>query len=167
MKLNKYVLATAAFTGLLCGLWGGWFATFIGLSAWAGFAGCTAYFASGKSDLGGILMAAVTTTIGVFYGWLMVAGAEYFGGGDTMYVVSIGALVMAIVLMGQIKWTAFVPGIFVGCYTFFAIPDGNWKLLGLSLLAGVVLGFLCDWGGRKLFAAWEPKSSKKVSKARA
>ena len=70
-KLNKYVVGTAAFTGLLCGLWGG-FSGDIGLSAWAGFAGCTAYFASGRSGIGGIMMTAVTTLIGVLYGWLML-----------------------------------------------------------------------------------------------
>lgn len=160
MKLNKYIIATAAFTGLLCGLWGG-FSGVIGLSAWAGFAGCTAYFASGRQNLSGIAMTTVTTMLGVLFGWMMLNGAGALGGSNGAFALAIGALVMVIVLMGQIKWTAFVPGIFVGCYTFFAMPNNDWKLLGLSLLAGVALGFLCDWGGRTLFAGWEPKKTNK------
>ena len=160
-KLNKYVVGTAAFTGLLCGLWGG-FSGDIGLSAWAGFAGCTAYFASGRSGIGGIMMTAVTTLIGVLYGWLMLNGAVEIGGSGPAFALTIGILVMAIVLMGQIKWTAFVPGIFVGCYSFFAIENNDWKLLCVSLLAGVALGFLCDKGGSLVFAKWAPKKSAKA-----
>ena len=159
MKLNKYIVATAAFTGLLCGLWGG-FSGVIGLSAWAGFAGCTAYFASVRQGLGGILMTAVTTMIGVLYGWLMLNGAISMGGSEWAFTLAIGVLVMCIVLMGQIKWTSFVPGIFVGCYSYFAILNNDWVLLCWSLLAGVALGFLCDWGGRMLFAGWKPKDKK-------
>ena len=87
MKLNKYIVGTAAFTGLLCGLWCG-FAGVFGLIAWSGFA---------------------------------------------------------------------------GCYSFFALrsPSTDWKILALSILAGILLGFICDWGERMLFASWQPKKSKK------
>lgn len=163
MKLNKYTIATAAFTGLLCGVWGG-FAGVVGLSAWAGFAGCTAYFASGRKNFAGISMTAITTLIGVLYGWLMFNGALQFGGSNAAFAVSIGVLVMCIVLMGQIKLTAFVPGIFVGCYSFFAIANNDWKTLAASLIAGAVLGLACDWGGRTLFASWEPVKSKRKRK---
>lgn len=155
MKFNKYILATALFTGLLCGVWGG-FAGLVGLSAWAGFAGCTAYFASGRSGINGVAMTVVTTLVGVLYGWLMLVGGQYLGGNEAAFAVSIGALVACIVLMGQIPWTAFVPGIFVGCYSFFAITNNDWRLLSASLVAGVVLGFVCDRGGRLLFASWAP-----------
>lgn len=164
MKFNKYVLATALFTGLLCGIWGGFSGNF-GLLAWAGFAGCTAYFASGRSGVGGVLMSIVTTLIGVAYGWLMVVGAQQLGGSEIAFTISVGLLVACIVLMGQIKWTSFVPGIFVGCYSYFALADGNWQMLSISLVLGVILGFVCDIGGRKLFAKWQPKPVKTKRRA--
>lgn len=162
--MNKYVFATAAFTGLLCGLWGG-YAGLIGLSAWAGFAGCTAYFASGRRFIKGSLLTLITTFIGVLFGWLMLDGANRLGGSAPAFALAIGVLVMCIVLMGQIKWTSFVPGMFVGCYSFFAIENNNWQLLLASLAAGILLGLLCDWGGSMLFAKWQPKA--KATKKRA
>lgn len=164
--MGKYVIATAAFTGLLCGIWGG-FAGLVGLSAWAGFAGCTAYFASGRHKFDGLIMTLITTSIGVLYGWLMLEGANYLGGSESAFALSIGVLVMFIVLMGQIKLTAFVPGIFVGCYSFFAIENNNWQLLLASLAAGAVLGVLCDWGGNALFGHLKPKTKAKTKRATA
>ena len=67
--------------------------------------------------------------------------------------VAVGAIVTLIVLMGAVRWLAFVPGIFVGCYSTFAI-EGDWKLLGLSLVAGAVLGLLCDRGGGRAVKAF-------------
>ncbi len=122
-----------------------------------------AYFASGLSNFKGIAMTAVTTMIGVLCGWLMLEGAVALGGSEIAFSLTIGILVMCIVLMGQVKWTSFVPGMFVGFYSFFALrsPSTDWKILALSILAGILLGFICDWGGRMLFASWQPKKSKK------
>lgn len=111
------------------------------------------------------MMTLITTFVGVLYGWLMLEGANYLGGSEMAFTLFIGVLVMLIVLMGQIKLTAFVPGIFVGCYSFFAIENNNWQLLLASLAAGAVLGVLCDWGGNVLFGHLKPKT--KAKKARA
>ena len=48
---------------------------------------------------------------------------------------------------------AFVPGIFVGCYSTFAI-NADWRLLSASLVAGAVLGLLCDRGGALAGRLW-------------
>lgn len=151
-----YTLGTAAVTGVLCGLWGGYAGT-IGLVAWAGFASTTAYFATGMRYLSGFFMTVVTTMFGVGFAWLMLQGAEILGGSDAAYALAVGIFVMCIVLMGQIKWTGYVPGIFVGTYSLFAMPDNNVQLLILSLLAGSVLGLACDWLGKALFVKYAPK----------
>lgn len=67
--------------------------------------------------------------------------------------IAVGAIVTVIVLLGAVKWLAFVPGMFVGCYSTFAI-NADWQLLGLSLVAGAVLGMLCDWGADLVVARW-------------
>ena len=156
-----YTLGTAAVTGILCGLWGG-YAGAIGLVAWAGFASTTAYFATGMRFLSGFFMTVITTLFGVFFAWLMIGGAEMLGGSDGAYAFAVGVFVMCIVLMGQVKWTAFVPGIFVGTFSLFAMPDNNVLLLVLSLLAGAILGLACDWLGKAIFAKYAPKMTEKV-----
>lgn len=64
-----------------------------------------------------------------------------------------GVIVGLIVLMGSVPWPAYVPGIFVGCYSTFAI-NADWKFLGASLIAGAVLGLLCDKGGELAVAVF-------------
>ncbi|MET8468764.1 DUF1097 domain-containing protein [Streptomyces sp. NPDC006422] len=154
--MNRYVLCTALFTGLLCGLWGG-FAGTLGLSAWAGFAGCTAYFACDERLLPGAALTLTSSYAGVLCAWLMIRGAETLGSTDSSYALTVGALVTCIVLLGRFRWTSFVPGTFVGCYSLFAIEHNATTLLLTSLAAGILLGLLCDGGGSKLFARWRPE----------
>lgn len=142
--MNRNLALAAVVTGILCGAWAG-VAPLLSLSIWAGFAGCTAYFASGRHGSSGLLITVATTFVGVVTALGMIAGSDLIGP-PIGTALAVGAIVTLIVLMGAVKWLAFVPGIFVGCYSTFAI-DGDWLLLGLSLLAGAVLGLLCDWGG--------------------
>ena len=107
-------------------------------------------------------MTIATTLVGVGFAWLMIQGAEILGGSNGAYAFAVGVFVMCIVLMGQIKWTAFVPGMFVGTFSLFAMPDNNVLLLVLSLLAGAVLGLACDWLGAKVFAKFAPQEAEKV-----
>jgi hypothetical protein len=74
----------------------------------------------------------------------MIEGSDFIGP-PLGTAVAVGAVVTLIVMMGAVKFLAFVPGIFVGCYSTFAI-NADWRLLGASLIAGAVLGMLCDWG---------------------
>lgn len=142
MKRNLVIAAVV--TGILCGAWAG-VAPLVNLSIWAGFAGCTAYFASGKRGLTGLGLTLSTTLVGVLTALAMIAGSDLIGP-PFGTAVAVGAIVAGIVLMGAVKWLAFVPGIFVGCYSTFAI-NADWKLLAFSLIAGTVLGLLCDKGG--------------------
>lgn len=154
--MKRNLVLAAVVTGILCGVWAG-VAPLVNLSIWAGFAGCTAYFASGKNGVNGLLLTISTTFVGVGTALAMIAGSDVIGP-PFGTAVAVGGIVALIVLMGAVRWLAFVPGIFVGCYSTFAI-EGDWKLLGLSLLAGAVLGLLCDWGGGravKTFGEPEP-----------
>lgn len=142
--MNRSLLAAAVATGILCGIWAGT-APLMGLSIWAGFAGCTAFFASGRDGFRGMLLTIATTLVGVLTALAMI----YFGdliGGAVGTGIAVGVIVIVIVLMGAVPWLAFVPGIFVGCYSTFAI-NADWMLLSLSLIAGAILGALCKWGG--------------------
>lgn len=145
--MNRSLLAAAIATGILCGLWAG-LAPLVGLSIWAGFAGCTAFFASGKPGLKGVGLTLATTIVGVGTALAMIWLGDIIGA-PAGTGIAVGLIVAVIVLMGSVPWLAFVPGIFVGCYSTFAI-NADWQLLIASLVAGVVLGWLCQLGSKAL-----------------
>lgn len=147
-NMSKSLFIAAIFTGLLCGLWAG-FGEKLGLNVWAGFAGCTAYFASGKSRLHGVMLTMATNLLGVAFGMGMVwigNNLSTFLPTEIATTIGVGILVAAIVCCAATNWFSFVPGIFVGCYSLFAI-NLDWVTLVLSLIAGVILGVVCDIGG--------------------
>lgn len=148
ITMTKSLLASAIFTGIFCGIWAGWAGVFE-LSVWAGFAGCTAYFASGRRQLEGVAMTIATNLLGMVFGLLMVWMSNALSPAvsqNTATAIGVGFFVACIVCCAAINWFAFVPGIFVGCYSLFAI-NLDWQTLALSLIAGVILGVLCDQGG--------------------
>ena len=141
--MNRNLVLAAIVTGILCGAWAG-LAPLVGLSIWAGFAGCTAYFALGTPGLKGLALTLSTTLVGILTALGMIALGDLIGT-PAGTGIAVGVIVAIIVLMGAVKWLAFVPGIFVGCYSTFAI-DADWRLLASSLVAGAVLGLLCQRG---------------------
>jgi hypothetical protein len=58
MRAMNILLCIALTTGILSGLWG-WVAVSLGLLSWAGFLGCTAYFACPQGGVKGCLSLAV------------------------------------------------------------------------------------------------------------
>lgn len=158
--MNKTLIAIALVTGVLCGLWAGAAPAF-NLSVWAGFAGCTTYFACGQQGWSGLRMALLTNLLGVLGGYVMFAGSGVLGqfmpnGVAVGLIVSV--LVVLMVFCSAVDAISFVPGIFVGCFSFFAI-DANWQLLLPSIIAGAFLGAACERGGTWLGQQWEGPSS--------
>ena len=64
MKRMSSLFALSLVTAVLCGIWS-FAAEAVGLPSWAGFAGCTAYFASGKHGVAGLKKAIPTNLAGV------------------------------------------------------------------------------------------------------
>ncbi len=69
MRGMNILLSIAITTGILSGIWG-WVAVSLGLLSWAGFLGCTAYFACPLGGLKGLAFSAATLLSGVV--WAMV-----------------------------------------------------------------------------------------------
>ena len=63
------LFAISLTTGILSGVWG-WIAVSLGLLSWAGFLGCTSYFASPTEGIKGLAESLITNISGVF--WAMV-----------------------------------------------------------------------------------------------
>ncbi|MEG2246711.1 MAG: DUF1097 domain-containing protein [Peptostreptococcaceae bacterium] len=148
MKKMSYLCALGIMTAILCGFWT-WISGIIGLLGWAGFAGCTTYFACGKHGFEGIKKTIFPNMAGVLCGMSIIFLSNIVPSlGDAGVWCAIVTFVMCII--GKSKWFDFIPGTFMGCFCTFA-SGGNWILLIPSLLFGALLGISCDKSGDLLY----------------
>lgn len=144
-------MATALATGLLSGIWT-YIAPLFGLLIWAGFAGCTTFFVVGTGRWRALATATITNVTGVACGMiiLVLASAADFSAG--MAILS-GIVTTIMVLLGSVKPMNYTPGIFVGAFSTFA-SGGDWFVITMSLLCGVLLGFFSAELGMKFAALY-------------
>ncbi|TXY09613.1 DUF1097 domain-containing protein [Vibrio mimicus] len=142
------LFAIALTTGILSGVWG-WVAVSLGLLSWAGFLGCTSYFASPKDGVKGLGQSLLTNLSGVFWAMVIIHASQWVGLEIIGYVVtSIVAFMMCI--QAKKSWLAYIPGTFIGsCATFAA--DGDWQLVVPSLILGGLFGYLMKASGLWLY----------------
>ncbi|ENM5757853.1 DUF1097 domain-containing protein [Vibrio mimicus] len=142
------LFAIALTTGILSGVWG-WVAVSLGLLSWAGFLGCTSYFASPKDGLKGLGQSLLTNLSGVFWAMVIIHANQWVGLEIIGYVVtSIVAFMMCI--QAKKSWLAYIPGTFIGsCATFAA--NGDWQLVVPSLILGGLFGYLMKASGLWLY----------------
>ena len=69
------LFAISLTTGILSGLWG-WLSVSLGLLTWAGFLGCTSYFASPKDDIKGLARSMIANLSGVFWAMVIIHGSS-------------------------------------------------------------------------------------------
>ncbi|WP_282176148.1 DUF1097 domain-containing protein [Vibrio nereis] len=138
------LVAISLTTGLLSGLWG-WVAISLGLLSWAGFLGCTSYFATPNSGVKGLAESLLTNLTGVFWAMVIINASQLVSLEILGYVITaIVAFMMCI--QAKQSWLGYIPGTFIGsCATFAA--DGNWKLVVPSLILGGVFGYLMKASG--------------------
>mgnify|MGYP003295782513 CR=1 FL=1 len=148
MKKMSSLCALSISTAIFCGIWS-YLAGVIGLIGWAGFAGCTTYFASGKHGVVGLKKTIIPNLTGVLCGMvIIILGNIVPVLGETGVWCAIITFVMCII--AKFEWFDFCPGVFMGCFTTFA-ANGDWKMLIVSLVIGAFLGLLCDYGGVYLY----------------
>ncbi|ENM5767243.1 membrane protein [Vibrio mimicus CAIM 1883] len=142
------LFAIALTTGILSGVWG-WVAVSLGLLSWAGFLGCTSYFASPKDGVKGLGQSLLTNLSGVFWAMVIIHASQWVGLEVVGYVVtSIVAFMMCI--QAKKSWLAYIPGTFIGsCATFAA--NGDWQLVVPSLILGGLFGYLMKASGLWLY----------------
>lgn len=137
-------LMIALTTGVLSGFWF-WTASQLGLLVWAGFLGCTTYFASPDEGIKGLLIGLTTNLSGIFWAMVIITFSSAF---NIQLVSAVITAVVAFIMCLQAKRTLlrFIPGTFVGaCATFAA--DGNWRIVLPSLIGGLVFGYLMKFSG--------------------
>lgn len=155
------LVAISLTTGLLSGLWG-WVAISLGLLSWAGFLGCTSYFATPNSGIKGLAESLLTNLTGVFWAMVIINASQLVSLEILGYVITaIVAFMMCI--QAKQSWLGYIPGTFIGsCATFAA--DGNWKLVVPSLILGGVFGYLMKASGLWLHnKSNQPESAAQLS----
>ena len=146
-KLSNNTLSAFA-TALLCTIWMV-IANTTGLLGWAGFAGCTAYFAGPKKGVSALPLTFVCVGSGVAYALISV----HLGNQIDFAQIGLVFTFVTTFLMcagGKIGIISFVPGAFMGSFSTFA-AGGDFMIVP-SIAAGIILGLCCDTLGKKLCA---------------
>lgn len=120
-----------------------------GMVSWIGFAGCTTYFACGKKNWKGIKTAMIVNLSGVAWASISVflGGIWNWSGSSVILCAWISYM---IILQGETKTFSFIPGAYIGCFVTFAAA-GNLKAILPAILAGVLLGWMTDVTGEKIY----------------
>ena len=133
------ILAIAITTGILSGIWG-WVAVSLGLLSWAGFLGCTAYFACPTGGLKGLLVSACTTMSGVIWALVIIYGSALAPHLEIVSYVMTGIVAFLMCIQAKQLLLSFVPGTFIGACATFA-GQGDWQLVVPSLAVGLLFGY--------------------------
>ncbi len=132
------LFAIALTTGLLSGIWG-WVSISLGLLTWAGFLGCTSYFASPNDSLKGLGVSMLTNVTGVFWAMIIIHGSQYASVDLIGYIVT-GVVSFAMCIQAKKQWLSYIPGTFIGCCATFA-ANGDWQIVIPSLIVGGCFGY--------------------------
>ncbi len=144
-------------TGLLSALWA-WAAVALGLPSWAGFLGCTAWFASPKGGVTGFLTILFTLGSGVLWAQVIIAGSAVAPGITWLSYAMTGVVAFLMCIQSRQTLLSFVPGTFIGaCATFAA--QGDWKSVLPALLLGLLFGVAMKASGQWLAGRAAPKST--------
>lgn len=156
------LFAIALTTGILSGIWG-WLSISLGLLTWAGFLGCTSYFASPKDGVRGLASSLIANMSGVFWGMVIIHGSEMISLEIMGFVVT-GVVSFLMCIQAKQSLLAYIPGTFIGCCATFA-ANGDWALVVPSIIVGGIFGYLMKATGLYLKTWIEQKESKKADTA--
>lgn len=136
-------------TALLCTIWM-ILSPIAGIPGWAGFAGCTAYFAAPGKGAQSLPATFACVASGIAYA-LLSLNLGTLVGGQAFSLFMTFATTFLMCFAGGSKLLAFVPGAFMGSFSTFA-AGGDMRAVG-GILLGVLLGLACDTLGKALVHA--------------
>ncbi|MDE1263822.1 DUF1097 domain-containing protein [Vibrio aestuarianus] len=138
------LFAISLTTGILSGVWG-WIAVSLGLLSWAGFLGCTSYFASPTDGVKGLAVSLITNISGVFWAMVIIHASSSVSLDIWGYVIT-AVVAFLMCIQASKTWLSYIPGTFIGsCATFAA--NGDWQLVVPSLILGGVFGYAMKASG--------------------
>lgn len=154
--MNRHI-SLALTTGLLSALWA-WAAVSLGLPSWAGFLGCTAWFASPKGGVTGFLTILFTLCSGVLWAQVIIAGSAVAPELAWLSYAMTGVVAFLMCIQARQTLLGFVPGTFIGTCATFA-GQGDWKGVLPALLLGLLFGVAMKCSGQWLAGRCEPEKT--------
>ena len=143
----RHITCLGLSTTILCVIWSN-VSPLAGLLGWAGFSGCTAYFACPDKGWKGVKSCVFTLMSGVVYAMLTLwLGNVLTFPGASIFVALVTVHLMCI--QSNIPLFTYIPGTFFGSFSTFA-AGGDWIVIP-SLLLGILLGLGCDKFGTVIF----------------
>ncbi|ESL63264.1 inner membrane protein ycdZ [Klebsiella pneumoniae BIDMC 22] len=130
------LFAIALTTGILSGIWG-WVAVALGLLSWAGFLGCTAYFACPQGGLKGLAISSCTVMSGVAWALVIIHGSALAPQVQILSYMMTGVVAFLMCIQARRTLLSF---------------DGDWRLVIPSLALGLVFGYAMKNSGLWLAA---------------
>ena len=109
------LFAIALTTGILSGIWG-WVAVALGLLSWAGFLGCTAYFACPQGGLKGLAISSCTVMSGVVWALVIIHGSALAPQLQILSYMMTGVVAFLMCIQARQTLLSFVPGTFIGVW---------------------------------------------------
>ncbi len=160
MRAMNILFSIAITTGILSGIWG-WVAVSLGLLSWAGFLGCTAYFACPQGGMKGLLISFCTLLSGVAWAQLIIHSSALMPHLEIASYAITGVVAFLMCMQAKSLLLSFVPGTFIGACATFA-GQGDWRLVVPSLIVGLIFGFAMKNSGLWL-AARREKAGKNLA----
>ncbi len=160
MRAMNILFSIALTTGILSGIWG-WVAVSLGLLSWAGFLGCTAWFACPQSGMKGLLITFCTLLSGVAWAQLIIHSSALMPHLEIASYAITGVVAFLMCMQAKSLLLSFVPGTFIGACATFA-GQGDWRLVVPSLIVGLIFGFAMKNSGLWL-AARREKAGKNLA----
>lgn len=160
MCAMNILFSIALTTGILSGIWG-WVAVSLDLLSWAGFLGCTAYFACPQGGMKGLLISFCTLLSGVAWAQLIIHSSALMPHLEIASYAITGVVAFLMCMQAKSLLLSFVPGTFIGACATFA-GQGDWRLVVPSLIVGLIFGFAMKNSGLWL-AARREKAGKNLA----
>lgn len=157
MRSMNILLCIAITTGILSAIWG-WVAVSLGLLSWAGFLGCTTYFACPQGGLKGLAISGATLLSGVVWALVIIHGSELAPHLELVGYVITGMVAFLMCVQAKQVLLSFVPGTFIGACATFA-GQGDWTLVLPSLAVGLLFGYAMKNSGLWLASRREKQNT--------
>lgn len=154
MKISKH-MAVSLGIGISCFIFPLLLLLIKPSQVWVGFAGCTAFYASGAGKSGAIkgLLAALS---GVAWAMalILLTGLVPLGSEHVVMIIlgafATGFIAFAMTYQAKVAVLSIVPAAFIGCFTTFG-TGGDWKLMLICIPLGILLGCFCQLCGEWLY----------------
>lgn len=147
---------TALTTGILSAIWA-FVANQFNLLSWAGFLGCTAYFAYPKEGIKGLAVTMATIMSGVIWALAIIYGSQVFSDISIFGYAVTGVIAFVMCIQAKSALLAYIPGTFIGACTIFA-AQGDLSQTIPSLIVGVLFGYSMKMSGLWVANKW-PKTA--------